>query len=233
MENKLRMRLNLNWKITVAFILLMFLLHETHEIVHTTIGRAICGCWGFRDFNVWNLCEGCIEQKPYAIIATFAGPIYTFALVWLGYWWLTKSTSQTKKSFGLALIFGNMPFARILGALLGGGDEVFGLKNILLNPSLAWALGLVFVLLCSIPPLVVAFRTIGNKNRWWWFLGFLILPFVIDLIVVVGILNTVMNAGVLSQTWILGSPFLVTVWTLLVAIMFLLFKKHIGKILNY
>lgn len=226
------MRIKLNWKITVAFISLMFLLHETHEIVHTTVGRIICGCWGFRDFNVWTLCEGCIEQKPYAILATFAGPIYTFALVWLGYYWLTKSNSMTKKSFGFALIFGNMPFARILGALLGGGDEVFGLKKVLGNPTLGWILGLAFVLICSVPPLIAAFKSIGNKKRWAWFLGFLILPFVIDTIVVIGLLNTILQSGFLKQEWILGSPLFVTVWTIIVTIVFVIFKPNIGKLLT-
>lgn len=227
-----KIKINLNWKVALAFSSLIFLLHETHEIVHTSVGRLICGCWGFRDFNVWTICEGCIEQKPMALMSTFAGPIYTFALVWLGYFWLTKSTSQTKKSLGFALIFGNMPFARILGALFGGGDEVFGLRTLLDNHALAWLLGLTFILLCSIPPLIVAFKAIGNNKRWLWFLGFLILPFVIDIIVIIGILNSVLQTGFLKEEWILGSPILVTLWTIFVTVIFLISKRNIGKLLT-
>ena len=62
------MNLKLTPKFILTFLALTFVMHEAHEIVHTTIGRLICGCWGQRDFNVWGLCGDCSEQNPYSII---------------------------------------------------------------------------------------------------------------------------------------------------------------------
>ncbi len=225
------MKIQLTIKNTIAFIALMFVMHESHEIVHTTVGRLICGCWGIRDFNVWQVCEGCIEQRPIALISTFAGPIYTFSLIWLGYYWLIKATSQEKKAFGFALIFSNQPFGRLLGAALSGGDEVFGLKKIFGNHQLAWAVGFAIVFILSIPPIVAGFKAIGNTKKWLWFLGFLILPFIIDALVVIGVMNNLLEKGIMNETWILGSPILVSVWTIFVTITFFVFRRNINSLI--
>ena len=52
------MKLKLTSQFVLTFLALTFLMHEAHEIVHTSIGRLICGCWGMRDINVWELCKG-------------------------------------------------------------------------------------------------------------------------------------------------------------------------------
>ena len=127
------MKLKLTPKFIMTFLALTFVMHEAHEIVHTSIGRLICGCWGQRDFNVWGLCEGCSEQKPYAIISTFAGPIFTFIMIWIGTILISKTKTENQKAIGFSLIFANMPFARILTASMGSGDEVWGLNQLLKN----------------------------------------------------------------------------------------------------
>ena len=103
--------MKLNWKYIISFLALTFVMHEAHEIAHTSLGRFICGCWGKRDFNVWSLCEGCFEANPNAILATFAGPIFTFAMIWVGFYLLRKC-NPAKRSLGFSMIFANMPFAR-------------------------------------------------------------------------------------------------------------------------
>jgi len=159
------MQIRLNSKFIISFIALIFVMHEAHEIVHTTVGRLICGCWGQRDFNLWNLCENCIEQHPFALAATFAGPLFTFLMIWIGTLNLKDNKSLDQKSLGFALIFANMPFARILTASLGGGDEVSALNHILGNHRLAWAIGLVLILLIVGYPLYKGFISIHNKRR--------------------------------------------------------------------
>ena len=52
------MKIKLTTGFIVAFIALRFVLHEAHELVHTGVGRIICGCWGQRDFNVWDIARG-------------------------------------------------------------------------------------------------------------------------------------------------------------------------------
>ena len=52
------MKININLRTILAFIALVFVMHELHEIAHTAVGRVLCGCWGPRDFNVWLLHSG-------------------------------------------------------------------------------------------------------------------------------------------------------------------------------
>ena len=219
------MTLNLTPRFLLAFVALMFVMHEAHEIVHTSVARLICGAWGERDFNVWGICEGCAEAHPWVLAATFAGPLFTFALIWVGAALLKPTNTNRQKSLGLALVFANMPFARILTATMGGGDEVFGLTKLLHNHALAWAIGLPAILLICAVPLYRAFRTIENRARVALFLLFFLAPTALDLVVVLGGLNSLLEKGVLSQYWILGSPVLVTAWTALVTATFF-FTRH-------
>jgi len=224
------MKLKLTPKFVLAFLALLFVMHEAHEIVHTTMGRIICGCWGLRDFNVWGLCEGCSENHPISVVATFAGPAFTFLMMWIGASLLGKNKTVNQKSFGFSLVFANMPFARILTSATGGGDEVYGLNRLLDNHSLAWAIGLTIVLILSGIPLYKAYKVIKNKRRIGWFLLFLVAPVAIDVIVVLIGLNTLLENGFLSQYWILGSPMLVTLWTILVCAVYVLMRKHLSKL---
>ena len=206
----------------LAFVALLFVMHESHEIAHTTVARLICGCWGPRDFNVWSTCEGCAVLHPSEIVATFIGPLFTFALIWIGYAWLAPGRSRGQQSAGFALIFANMPFARILTAAMGGGDEVFGLTQVLGNHPLAWGLGLGFILAMCALPLVRAYRALAPRRRVLVFVGFLLLPLVVDLVVVLGVLNSLLTREILATPGVLGSPIIVNLWTVLVGVTLLL-----------
>ncbi len=224
------MKLRLSLQYILTFLALSFIMHEAHEIVHTSIGRIICGCWGQRDFNVWGLCEGCSEQNPISIISTFAGPIFTFIMIWLGAYLIGKEKTDKQKAIGFSLIFANMPFGRILTASFGSGDEVFALSHLLESYALARFIGLSLVLAITIIPLWKAYRLIANRRKIGWFLLFFIAPLIIDIIVVLLGMNTLLEKGILSEYWILGSPIIVTVWTIFVTALFLLTKKNIYRL---
>lgn len=181
--------------------------------MHTATGRIICGCWGQRDFNVWSLCQGCYDRSSYAIAATFAGPLFTYLAIWVGVYFLKVRNTNQQKAFGFAMVFANNPFARIFTASMGKGDEVFGLKQLLHNNSLAWVSGLFIVLLFTIYPLYKAYTTIANKNRFGYFISFLLSTIALDIIFLFLVMNNLLKNGVLSNYWILGSPILVTVFT--------------------
>ncbi len=223
------MNIKLNLKFVISFLALLFVMHEAHEIAHTVLGRIICGDWGLRDFNVWGLAEGCSKGDLISMLPTYFGPIFTFSMIWIGALLLKKDNNVRKKSLGFALIFANMPFARIITAAFGGGDEVYATNVLLENHNLSWALGLAFILLILAYPLYKAFITI-NKNNWGWFLLFFLVPVVIDLLVVLGLMNTLLEKGILDNYWILGSPVLVTLWTILVTLVFIFMRKHIFTI---
>jgi hypothetical protein len=226
------MKLKLTPQFVLTFLALTFVMHEAHEIVHTSIGRLICGCWGERDFNAWGLCNACSEQQPYSIISTFAGPLFTFIMIWIGTNLIGKTKNERQHALGFSLIFANMPFARILTASFGGGDEVFGLNIILDNHSLAWAIGLTLILIITMVPLYKAFIVIENKRRIGWFVLFLLAPLFIDILVVLGLMNFLLENEILSDYWILGSPMLVTHWTAIVTLTFLLTRKNIYSLVR-
>lgn len=225
------MKLQLTPKFVLTFLALTFLLHEAHEIVHTSVGRLICGCWGQRDFNVWSLCGTCAQDQPYSVLSTFAGPAFTFLMIWIGTY-LMGRTKDSQKALGFSLVFANMPFTRIFGALTGGGDEVWGLKLATQNDNLAWFLGVIIILSLISYPLYSAFKLIKNESPIVWFLVFLLIPGQIDFWVIILILNSLVKKGVLSDYWILGSPILVTIWTAVVTLLYFFTRKNIYELVK-
>jgi hypothetical protein len=211
------LHIRLTFKNLFVFQIFFFVMHELHELVHIITGRLMCDSWGTRDFNVWRLCETC--NVPYPEIATFAGPIFTFAMLWLGRYWLKYGTSTQIKSLGFVFIFGNMPFGRMYMAATGSGDEVYGLRSLLINAdhsNLPWIklLGFVIVALVCIPPLITAYGAIANKGKPFVFIALLILPLVLDTVILLILLNGLLAKGILNQMFIMGTPLLVTLWFL-------------------
>jgi hypothetical protein len=226
------MKINLTAPNVIALAALSFFMQETHELAHTSVGRLICGCWGERDFNVWELCDACAYEGPLTVLATFAGPAYSFAVIWLGFYLLTR-TSAAIKSVGFALVVSSVPFARILTPLFGGGDEVFALSVLGLDRMAAWPIALTVVLLLAIPPVVKIYTTIQNRWKPLWLIGLLLVPFLLIGAVVFGVLQEQMlRKGVLSHEWIMGSPMLVSVWLLVVMGLLVLFGKHLATLLR-
>ncbi|MDW3652016.1 MAG: hypothetical protein R8P61_33390 [Bacteroidia bacterium] len=215
------LKVNLSFKTLFAFLVLMLLLGEAHELAHIFTGYGFCGCWGERDFNVWGLCEGCRDANPWAIIATFMGPIFTFSLIWLGRYFLLTGEAD-KRSLGFVLIFANIPFARILTAAMGGGDEVYGLRVIFENENnftLIWMIGLALVLAAAIPPLITAWKSLAPKGRIWYFLAFFLLPMFLAFGIILIGLNGLLEQGVLADSLIWGTPLLITIHTFIVAVL--------------
>ena len=170
------MKLRLNLKYVLAFLLLTMLAGLSHEMVHHVTGAAICGCWGYKTFNSFVLCASC-DDNPYRFWATVAGPAFTFALMWIGWYQLRKPDNKNKQ-LGFALIFANFPINRILFAFLGYNDEQWVAKNLYGDSPIAYWITILLILICTVPPLVAAFLQIQNRRRWLWFAGFFVLPFV-------------------------------------------------------
>lgn len=226
------MRISLTPKNSAALLLLSFLMQETHELAHTGVGRIICGCWGRRNFNLWNLCSGCSDENALSILSTYAGPVYSFSVIWAGYFLLAKPTAKLK-SIGLALIVSSMPFSRILTPIFGGGDEVYALNTHWNNHTLAWIVAVVIVFSLVIPPCVKVWNTIENKRKTLWFLGLIFVPFLMTGLVVFAILQSLLlGNGVLDEYWILGSPMLVTLWLMVCISGCLIFGRSLTTLLQ-
>lgn len=219
------MKIKLSLKYIITFLALTFLMHELHEIVHTTVGRIIFGCWGERDFNQWSTCD---VVSPLGYIATAAGPIFTFIMIWIGAGLLKEKNTIQQKTLGFSLIFANIPFARLITPLaFGGGDEVTVLDYFVENWELSRIIICVLILFLTAIPLYKAFKIMPNKHKIILFLLFYLLPTIIDGFVLLGGMNTLLNNGILNSYWILGSPILVTVWTLAVTTIFILSYKNL------
>lgn len=226
------MKLKITPAYVFTFLMLTFLLAELHEIAHTSIGRLICGCWGKRDFNEWGLCETC-SNTPLGFIATMAGPIFTFAMAYWGASMLKKTNSVNKQTLGLSLVFASCSIVRLINVWpFGGGDEFAVFYQEVFNQERTISLIAAFILITSIVfyPLRKAFLFIENKNRVLWFLGLSLLPFIATIAMILGVLNSVLATGFLGEYWILGSPRIVTLWTVLVLVLFFLSRKNLVKL---
>ncbi|TFF38194.1 hypothetical protein [Mucilaginibacter psychrotolerans] len=223
------MRIKLSFSYIISFLLLVLLMLELHELVHITTGRIICGAFGTRDFNVWQLCADCEKAHPLSWVATLAGPVFSFMLMWLGMYWLYAANAKMR-ALGFAFIFANIPFGRISQAMMGGGDEMLVtrhlLKDILSHGQMVCLCSAVLLAL-GLPPIMKAYRSITNKYTWLYLLGFLTLPLVFILSYVLTLLNSLLNDGLLATPWVMGTPLLITLHTLLAAVLFTLFYKRL------
>ena len=212
----------------LAFFALTILCGTSHEFIHHFVGAAICGCFGYKTFNSFELCSGCVESNPYWTIATFAGPVFTFALVWWGLFLLQKS-NPIKKQLGFALIFANFPINRLVFAFMGFNDEQYAVSVIFGGDNLTafWLTNLVVSAL-TLPPLIYGYKAIGGKHRLLSFIGYLILPFVF----------VIVFAGLFLEEWLLlekrwlaetviGIPYLILLVEILSMVIYFLYKKHL------
>lgn len=144
---------------------------------------------------------------------------------------IEKNESENNKILGFSLLFASLPFARILNAILGIGDEITILNKLVNNHTLAWIIGLIGILLLTLFPLIKAYKIIENKNKIEWFLLFLLVPTNLYILIILVVLNTfLLSKEILSEYWILGSPKLVSIWTFSVLLLLLVTWKNIYKI---
>ena len=210
----------------VAFVALLFVHNEIHEIAHTGVGRLICGAWGPRNFNSWQLA---CSKTPEIVLAPLAGLFWSYGLMWIGYRLLNPAESPAKRSAGFCLVFATMPFGRLYTVAQSGGDEMVILRGAFpaVDPTVRLAVGLSIVLLLIGPPLYRAASVLSQQRRWIIFGGMLLLPFVLFLIVVLRIANPLLASGVLASEGLLGSPLFVNIWTVFWVIVLFLFWRRL------
>lgn len=205
----------------MAFI---FIFCQLHEMTHISVGRLVCGCWGSQvDFNLWQLCGSCFETNPQAYFATLAGPVFSFACMWAGVLML-KHKKYTIQLFGFFMIFGNVAFARILTAAMGGGDEITVLKILLagkLDIQTIKYIGLAIVLIFALPPLVFAWKKLKQPHAFWIVLGFSVVPLLVQLAYEFKLLNSLLKQGILAESHLMGIADLIHIHTLLMVPIFI------------
>lgn len=193
--------IKVDWRYCIAFYFVVMFYASAHELVHHFFARAVCGSWGTKTFNSFHTtCEGTFGSY----MSTLAGPIYTFACMYLG-WWLLASARSTpfRRQLGFAIIFAQLPLQRITGPLLGFNDELYVTAHFFGNSAATRWLTFAAILSICLPPLVGAFRAIQNRWRFTWFLFYLCLfPALIWGPVFMGLEYLLLTHHVLNGQWI-------------------------------
>lgn len=167
----------LNRGFIISFFLLLFLLMQAHQLLHHAIGGILCGQVGYLTFDRHSYAEGLSPSG--IVVATIPGPLVNYIAMWIGLLLLLRSGRYPL--LGFSLIFASMPFARVF-ASQGGDEKLFGLwinQLFGLGDKYAPIIGLLVVLLIIVPPLIVAYNSIGNKRKLRIILAFLFLPIVL------------------------------------------------------
>jgi hypothetical protein len=170
--NKIRIPLSRNF--FVAFIILLFLLTQMHQLIHHVVGDILCGKAGFLTFDR-HFFSPTLTGTSYKL-ATIAGPLFSdYMFMWIG---MIMLRSGKYSLAGFSLIFACMPLGRFW-ALTGGDERFYGewISQLFgLNENFSMILSILIVLLILVPPLITAYKSIANSRRWVVFLVFLILP---------------------------------------------------------
>ncbi len=217
--------LKITLRYCIAFYCIIMLYTSLHELVHHFAGYFICGDWGYKTFNYFSTaCEG--TRKTY--LATYAGPVFTYAMMYVGMWFLQKGKTNYQQQLGFALIFAQLPCQRMVGPIFRMNDEYYATAKLFGNTTTnQWIVFLLLLAIC-LPPLVRAYRSIGNKNRLLWFsFYFLLFPYVLWGPFFGGLEYLMVNRGVLDQT-IIGIGLLFIINEVVTIILHLLTKSWIA-----
>ena len=159
------------------FLLLAFLCYQAHQLVRHLVGAVLCGGFGSMTFTV------ATTQQPCSLptIVILSGPVLTYGLAYLGMFLLR---SPKYALFAYALIFASFSHLRFIQNLTGRGDELilaqqwFGVSNQAIVAAVVFLIGL--------PPVIAAFRAIANRRRWLVFIGSLLLPIPVLIVLLFG-----------------------------------------------
>jgi hypothetical protein len=226
------MRIRFTGKFLLAFLTLIFFVHEGHDWAHFASARLICGCWGIKSFDNWTLCADCKASSHAQVWVWFAGPLITYIMIWFSWWLMNRKRGTMQQSLGFSLLFSTVPFVRILAAMAGGSDETYGLRQLFQHAdksnshTIALA-GLLMIILLTALPFLRAFMLLrGWKEKLILFPIFLIFPIYIDKWTYIG-LNKIYATGFLNEESFPGVPILVLAWSLLLMVLLLATYKSL------
>lgn len=189
----------------------------------------MCGCFGVKTFNSFSLCASCEGNVAAFFVSTWAGPLLTFGLMWLGAWRM-RSESSAQQRLGFALVFANFPVNRLLFVVLGWNDEQYVTRKLFGETQAGYWLTVLVVWALAVPPLVIAYRAIANRRRALWFSAFFVLPFVF----------VIVFAGFFLEEWlllkhkflampVLGIPLLIVAVEVISLVLYVAFRDGIAR----
>lgn len=212
------------WRWLAAFVPLIVVAHEMHELAHTVSGRIVCGEWAQRDFNRWSI-DHCASWVPTAM-----GPAFSFALMAAGVA-LARVPHGGRRWLALALIFAANPLARIITVGTGHGDEllVAHMLSGIEGPSTTlYLLTLACVLLLAGSAIVMGWHaTRGLRARAPTF-ALLLAAAMLVTGPGAAAFNHLLQSGVLDQP-VAGAPLLVHLVTVVALLCLLVSARWLGN----
>jgi hypothetical protein len=222
------MRVQLTPKYLFAFLCLAAILGIGHELAHHVTGFLICGEWGYKTFNSFSLAPGCSQQHPSTFwLATLAGPVvFNYIPIWIGFFCMRRADAGSKL-FGLTLVFATIPIMRIVFSALHANDEPWVIHHLFGNSHVAFWLMNVAIWLLTVPPMILAWKTIQNRHRFVLFLFYLLaLPVFVFFFVGIVLENMIVKQHILSNTlW--GMPYLVLLTEALAYVGYHFTRQHL------
>ena len=196
-----------------------------HELVHHFAGYLICGDCGIKTFNYFE--TSCGDEKK-SLIATYIGPLFTFAMMYVGMCLLKTRNSDYKKHFGFAIIFAQLPFQRMTSPFFKMNDEFWATSKLFGDTiTVYWTVIIIIWLIC-LPPLIRAFKAIENKYKALWFLFYLTLfPYLIWGPIFGGLEYLMVEKNFLAQP-IIGIGLLFIINEVVTIMAYYFTKKHIN-----
>lgn len=218
------LQLKITFRYCLAFYSIIMLYTSLHELVHHFSGYVICGDWGYKTFNYFR--TAC-EDDPKTYLATYAGPIFTYAILYVGMYFLRPSASKYQQHLGFALIFAQLPFQRMIGPLLKMNDEYYATVKLFGATDFNYWLVTIVIFTICVPPLIRAYQAIANKRAWAWFLFyFLLFPYLLWGPFFGGLEYLMVQKGVLDQT-LIGIGLLFLINEVITILLHLLTRKDI------
>lgn len=155
-----------SWKTLAAFGLAVTVATAAHELGHHLVAAVECGGFGRASFTRFQEREGC-----QSLVGNTSGPVISFLILWWGAWAIRSGWGRLR---GFAAVIGAMPLVR-LASVMSGGDDWNYVGRLVARNSFIWPLS-ILVLALIIPPMVLAWRAVGNRHRWAVYLASLLLP---------------------------------------------------------
>ena len=204
------MKIPIGWRYLLAFFCLGTLLGIGHEFAHHFAGFLICGEWGYKTFNSFELAVGCEARHPStAWLATLAGPaLFNYVPMWVGFFRLRRPDTG-EKLLGFSLILAAVPLLRIVPNLWWANDESWIVTSLFgRSTTTFWAMNSL-IWLTTVPPLIAAWRAVTNRFRFAvFFLFVLVVPALVAVLFGMVLEPLIVEKRVLVGA-IVGIPYLV------------------------
>lgn len=219
----------LTWRYFLAFFCLGALMGMSHELAHHVTGFLVCGEWGQKTFNSFQLAPGCREAHPGTFwIATVMGPLlFNYLPSWIGVAFM-RNPDPGARLFGVSLVLSTVPALRLFAAIVGGDEQWLGRLHFGHSTLVYWVV-VCGVIVVTLPPLVVAWQTIQNRFKPLVFgLLFLGVPLIVFFMVGKVLEDLIIERKVLADT-IWGMPYMVLLAEVLATIGYAMLKESLWQ----